>query len=224
MSGSSYNIGEGVHNNVTFTNLIAPDNTKGTLMINDGVDVGFLSVGTNGQFVTANSSATLGVDWQDKPTGTGTNSISYLIAGIRSEDATTNYSTYAYPSAINAWGSTFCEGIPFPFSGLKIVKTTIRPAEDVTWGSIPVSDDFIIALGTLTGGGDIGTDGTFTAYSGTGVTVTVDNTYANTRTPIVTTCDISIASEDAVAVRCINTVGYDLDISVFIFIRGAITS
>ncbi len=212
----------GRHENVTFNTLIAPVNTKGTLMVNDGTKVGFLPVGTDGQFLTANTGASLGLNWQNKPTGVATNSITYLIAGIESENATTNYSAYAYPSAINAWGSDYCEGIPIAYSTTDVVRTAIRPAGNSTWGNITGGNSFTITLGVLNGGGQIGTSGTFTGYTGTGSTITVNSTYANTRTVILTTADINININDNIAVRCVNTVGYNLNITVFIYIRGAL--
>jgi len=221
---SSYTIQNGLHGTATFTNLIAPVNTKGTLMINDGIDVGFLPVGTDGQFATANSASTLGVEWQDKPGGVATNSITYLIAGIESENATTNYSAYAYPSAINAWGSDFCEGVSIAYSTTDVVRTTIRPGSNATWGNITGGNSFTITLGKLTGGGQIGTTGTFTPYVGTGATIVVNSTHANTRNVIITTANIDVVAGDSIAVRCVNNVGFLLEISVFIFIRGALTS
>lgn len=62
-------VDNGDNETLIFTSLVAPDNTKGTLLVNNGTGVGFLSVGTNDQILTSDTGATLNVAWRDPPTG-----------------------------------------------------------------------------------------------------------------------------------------------------------
>lgn len=222
MSTTLY-VDTGDNETLKFTNLKAPNNAKGTILINNGTGVDYLSVGTNDQILTSNTGASLLYSWNDPPTGAASNSVSQIIAGIRSEASGTNYSTYAYPSATNAWGTTYCEGIPIPYSNTDVVKFTVIPEINATWGSIPSGGSFDFTIGKLTNQGDIGASGSFTGYTGTGSTFSIDDTYANNRSPLVGLAEIDVQMNDIIAVRCENKVGYDLDISVFIFIKGALT-
>ena len=79
---SSYSIQNGNCSNANFASLKLPENTKGKTYVNDGTNVKFLTVGTDGQFFTANSAASLGVEWANKPTGVASNSNQIIVGSI----------------------------------------------------------------------------------------------------------------------------------------------
>lgn len=54
--------------------------TKGDLVVTTGSATNRLPVGTNGQVLLANSSATYGVSWQAAPTGGGASGVSEPLA------------------------------------------------------------------------------------------------------------------------------------------------
>jgi len=75
---------------------LSPQTTKGDLIAFDGADAIRLGTGVNGQVLSANSSATSGLEWVDAPTAGGF--INY-ITNPSAESSTTGWATYADAAA-----------------------------------------------------------------------------------------------------------------------------
>lgn len=202
MNESNYKISDTTCNNMQFDKLTMPVNTKGTVYANDGNAVGFLPVGINGQFLTADSAVTLGVKWADKPGGVATNSNQTLIGSIEAGSGGTRYTCYDFGSS-NSWNSDRCEGIPQAFNAT-IQRFSVCKGGNTTW-TIGVGQTLQFTIGRFTGIGQPSSGGfTFTAYSG-GPHLTITNSSNGTRDTFVVSLNIAVLSGETVCVRAVDS-------------------
>lgn len=202
MSGNSYCYSNSINNSkTTFGTIKAPINTKGTLYINNGTEVAYQSSGSNGQYLVTDSLSPLKVKWVDPPSGVTTDATTILVASIQSGSNSTRYSNFDSKTS-QQWSNNACEGLIIGFNA-KIIAVSICVAENATW-VIASGKTIIFTLGKLLGGGDITVTGTFTDYTGTGVSTTVTSANNGTRNIILTTCDINVIATDQIAVKSVD--------------------
>jgi hypothetical protein len=97
------NGGTGQTSKTAAFDALSPQTTKGDLIAFDGADAIRLGAGVNGQVLSANSSATSGLEWVDAPTAGGF--INY-ITNPSAESSTTGWATYVNTAAATPTNGT----------------------------------------------------------------------------------------------------------------------
>lgn len=104
---------------------------KGDLLSHSGTSDGILSVGTNGRFLKANSSALLGIEWAELPTSPRYVPVQFFASSFASPAQNATYYFGGIPSRTPATTITREQGI-IPVTGtLKAVYL------QATWGNTP---------------------------------------------------------------------------------------
>ena len=149
--------------------LKAPSITLGEILVNNGTNVAYQSVGTDDYLLQANSSASTGISYIAPTGGTGGGNVKMTIATSCDMGGATKYLSF------NPWSDTGNpDSITIPFDSSQLTYLQIFPCGSENW-AFSTATALDINIGT------INSSGTFVAASGTTPHISLDSaTYHGT--------------------------------------------
>lgn len=152
--------------------------TTGNLIVGCGTNWAAFTIGTDGKILTASSTATCGIAWQDAATGISS------LNGLTG--STQTFATSGPALSISSSGTTHTFSLPTSTAS----QTGVLSSTDWTTFNSKVGTSLALTAGAgLTGGGDLSADRTFAVGAGTNIVVNADDV-AVTSTPSFTSVTI----------------------------------
>jgi hypothetical protein len=186
------------------------DNSKGSTLVTDtNSNIKVVPPGVNNQVLVAKSSNALGVEWMTLPT---TNSIttSNLTGAILTVANGTSYTLYnPHTVTLGDVINTYVE-IQFSPMASKLIAINVIPASTFNW---PIGTNYTFAVGYLRGTISSNPPNQFSTVTGStcsfvpipGATLTVGNSFSNTRTSATAYLNVNVNATEYLCMRCINS-------------------